>query len=279
MQQKKTYKITGMFVIAGLLCFLGIIAYFVSSKFALNKKDLVVMYFDESIRGLSVGSAVVLNGVEIGKVVKIRLIPNLEDGTFQAPVFVSFDVFKKREKFKNDGNLLQYLIDKGLRARLISANYLTGQLMIELKMDPSKPVVMRGKGNYMEIPTEYSSFAMLSKDLQEVPLGEILSRLGNILSDIDKNLPPIMDNMNSFSANLNKNLPSIMGNVDSITESIDNITAKIDDVMDKKNGETTRTINNINGTLEEISKSSRSLKNLTDYLERHPEAIIQGKEK
>ena len=37
--------------------------------------------------------------------------------------------------------------------------------------------------------------------------------------------------------------------------------------------------NNINNTLEEIAKAGRSLKNLTDYLERHPEAIIQGKEK
>ena len=49
--------------------------------------------------------------------------------------------------------------------------------------------------------------------------------------------------------------------------------------MDQKNGEFTHTVNNLNSTLEEISKASRSMKNLTDYLERHPEAIIQGKEK
>lgn len=262
MQQNKSYKLTGLFVIIGFLCFAGIVGYYIKGKFALDKQDLVVMYFDESVRGLSVGSTVVLNGVEVGKVVSIRLIPNLKDGTFKTPVFVTFNVFKEKDKYKEGyDTILHHLIEKGLRARLISANYLTGQLMIELRMDPSQPAIMRGTGEYMEIPTEFSSFAMLSKDLQEVPLGEILSRLGNILSDIDDNLPAIMNNVNSVSENIN------------------NITTKIDRVMDKKNSETTKTMNNFNNTLEEITKASRSIKNLTDYLERHPEAIIQGKEK
>ncbi|MBQ8480975.1 MAG: MCE family protein [Alphaproteobacteria bacterium] len=278
MQKKKTYKMTGLFVIVGLLCLLGIIAYSLSSKFAVNKKDLVVMYFDESINGLSVGASVVLNGVDVGKVVKIKLIPNLEDGTFQTPVYIAFNAYKDKNA-KKEGNILKHLIDKGLRARLTTANYLTGQLMIELVMDPSQPPIMRGDGTYMEIPTEFSSFAMFSKDLEDVPLREILSRLGNILGNIDENLPSIMKNVNSVSASVDKNLPSILNNVNDVSENINNITSKIERVMDKKNGETTKTINNINITLEEISKASRSLKNLTDYLERHPEAIIQGKEK
>lgn len=278
MQQKKMYKMTGIFVIVGLLCLLGIIAYSVRSKFAVNKKDLVVMYFDETIRGLSVGSAVVLDGVEIGKVAKIKLETNLEDATFQTPVFVAFDDFKSKDLAK-EKKLMQHLIDKGLRARLISANYLTGQLMIELWMNPAREVVMRGNGDYLEIPTDYSSFEMLSKDLQDVPLGEILSRLGSILNNIDENLPSIMSSVNSFSTSVNENLPSILQNIKEVSENINNITSKVEIVMDKKNNETTRTINNINNTLEEIAKAGRSLKNLADYLERHPEAIIQGKEK
>lgn len=278
MQKQKKYKITGLFVIIGLSCFFGIMAYFISSKFTINKNDMIVMYFDESIGGLSVGAPVVLSGVEVGKVVKIKLIPNLEEGTFKVPVFITIDGGKDADRKEVEATL-KHLIDKGLRARLITSNYLTGQLMIELIMDPSQKAIMRGNGNYMEIPTEYSSFAMLSKDLEDVSLREILSKLSNILSDIDENLPVIMKSIGSVSSSVDENLPSIMGNINSVAGNISNITSKIDKVMDKKNGETTKTMNNFNNTLEEIAKASRSLKNLSDYLERHPEAIIQGKEK
>lgn len=278
MQQKKTYKMTGLFVIVGLLCFFGIIAYFVSSKFTINKNAMIVMYFDESIGGLSVGAPVVLSGVEVGKVVKIKLIPDFEEGTFQVPVFITIDGGGDADRKEVEATL-KHLIEKGLRARLITSNYLTGQLKIELVMNPSQKAIMRGSGKYMEIPTEYSSFAMLSKDLEDVPLNEILSKLGNILNDIDENLPSIMSSISSFSASVNENLPYILQNIKEVSENINNITAKVETVMDKKNNETTKTINNINNTLEEIAKAGRSLKNLTDYLERHPEAIIQGKEK
>lgn len=277
MQNKKTYKMTGLFVIVGLVCFFGIIAYFISSKFTINKNAMIVMYFDESIDGLSVGAPVVLSGVDVGKVVKIKLIPDFEEGTFKVPVFITIDGGGDADREEVE-ETLKHLIEKGLRARLVNSNFLTGQLKIELVMDTSQKAIMRGDGSYMEIPTEYSSYAMLSKDLEDVSLREILSKLGNILNDIDENLPIIMKSIGSVSANVDENLPSIMSNINSVAGNISNITSKMDAVMDKKNGEATKTMNNFNNTLEEISKASRSLKNLVDYLERHPEAIIQGKE-
>jgi len=37
------------------------------------------------------------------------------------------------------------------------------------------------------------------------------------------------------------------------------------------------TVTDLQGTLREISAAARSLRALADYLERHPEALIQGK--
>ena len=283
MQNKKTYKMTGLFVIVGIVSFIGIVLNYVTNKFTPNEDDLVVMYFDESIRGLNVGSSVVFKGVEVGKVKDISLQANLKEGTFKTPVLILFDIEDSIDAVDSaeldEKQMFDNLIAKGLRAQLISANYLTGQLMIELVMDEKAPVVLRGNGKYWEIPTIYSAFAQLSKDLEDVPLREILSRLGNILSDIDENLPTIMKSIGSVSASVDKNLPSIMGNINEVSANISNITSKVDEVMDKKNGETTKAVNNFNNTMEEIAKVSRSLKNLIDYLERHPEAIVQGKEK
>ncbi|MBR1756669.1 MAG: hypothetical protein IJ738_03780, partial [Alphaproteobacteria bacterium] len=107
---------------------------------------------------------------------------------------------------------------------------------------------------YWEIPTELSSFAMLSQDLEEVPLRETLSRLGNIIQDLEENLPQILKNMAQ-------------------------VTQKVDKALDKKSGEASKSMQGFNTAMEEISKTSRSIKNLTDYLERHPEALLMGKEK
>ena len=126
--------------------------------------------------------------------------------------------------------------------------------MIELVMDAKTPAVLRGTGKYWEIPTELSSFAMLSQDLEEVPLRETLSRLGNIIQDLEENLPQILKNMAQ-------------------------VTQKVDKALDKKSGEASKSMQGFNTAMEEISKTSRSIKNLTDYLERHPEALLMGKEK
>lgn len=258
MQQNKTYRMTGLFVIVGLLCLGAIVFRYVGRQFAMDQKHLVVMYFEESIGGLTVGSSVVFQGVEIGKVEKIRLVTNLQKGTFKTPVYVLFDK-KKIFQFNSSGQvsadiMLKSLIEKGLRARLIGANYLTGQLMIELVMDPEQPAVMRGNGKYLEIPTELSSFAMLSNDLKEVPVRESLLQLTDLIDELSRDMPTIMTNVSQMTAKMNR-------------------------MLDKKSGEATKTMNNLNATLEEISKASRSVKNLTDYLERHPEALLKGKEK
>ena len=258
MQQKKTYKMVGLFVIIGLAALAGVVLKYASQRFTTNEDDLVVMYFEESIRGLSVGSSVVFKGVEVGKVVDISLLANLKEGTFKTPVLVLFslednmDIIDSSEL--DERQVFDNLIDKGLRARLISANYLTGQLMIELVMDAKTPAVLHGTGKYWEIPTELSSFAMLSQDLEEVPLRETLSRLGNIIQDLEENLPQILKNMAQ-------------------------VTQKVDKALDKKSGEASKSMQGFNTAMEEISKTSRSIKNLTDYLERHPEALLMGKEK
>lgn len=256
MQKNKTYKIVGLFVLTGFLVFSAIIFHYVGKKFTSDDSQYVVLYFEESIQGLNVGSSVVFKGVEVGQVAKISLITNLQNGTFKMPVFITF---KQNRSFQmKDGKeaspkeILHSLIEKGLRARLISANYLTGQLMIELDMDPSVPAILRGTGEHMEIPTVISSIGMISKDLQEIPFRENMMQLGNLLKELDDKLPPIMDNMY-------------------------NITAKTDKLLDSQATRAEKIINNFNAMVEQMSRAGRSVQNLADYLERHPEAMLQGK--
>ena len=288
----KTYKLTGLFVLIGIICFVGIVSYFIKQKYSTRNEDMLIMYFDESVRGLSVGSPVVLQGVEVGKVAKIRLMTNLEKGTFKTPVYMVFnDDGSTPERSRAEYEfLLKNLIDKGLRARLITSNFLTGQLMIELLMVPNDKPIFRGSGKYPEIPTVYSSFAQISKDLEDIPLQDTIVRIGHLIDNVDETIPDILKNIVQMTNIVNKSAPDTMKNLNDLAESLNKnippflqnmqgISAKLNGAMNQKTGSAGKTIENLNTTLEEIAKASRSLRNLADYLERHPEAIIQGKEK
>ena len=290
----KTYRLTGLFVLIGTLCFAGIIGFFIKQKFTTNQDDLVVMYFEESVRGLSAGSSVVFQGVEVGKVESISLRANLTKGTFKTPVLVLFNLENsvdiKDSADLDDKQILDNLIAKGLRARLISANYLTGQLMIELVMEPKSQAVLHGTGKYWEIPTIYSPFAQISKDLEEIPLQDTIMRIGNLINNIDETIPVILDNITDITSTISEETPDTVKSIKQLTESLNsglpailrsmnNISSKIDNALNEKNGDITKTLENANKAIEEFIKTSRSIKNLSDYLERHPEAIIQGKGK
>ena len=95
---------------------------------------------------------------------------------------------------------------------------------------------------------------MFSNDLKEIPLRETLMRFGDFVADLDEKFPVVLQN-------------------------VEDVTSEMRQMLGNKSNEVSKTLNNLNSTLEEVSKASRSIKNLTDYLERHPEAIIQGKGK
>ncbi len=257
MRKEPNKKLIGLFVVVGAVIFALLIAGYIRKELFPPKENMIVMYFDESVKGLSVGSPVVFKGVEIGKVAKIDLIANPENMEFKIPVYVKLGENKLnpygKRAFYGDKMLLDALIKKGLRARLISQNYLTGQLMIELEMLPDTPIKLRSnRGHVLEIPTVLSPIGELSKNMQRLPIRETLDKLNSILGTIDKQLPDIMPEITSIAKSLNKIV--MVGSKDS-----------------------SGTLSNLNKTLFDISEAAKSIRLFMEYLERHPEAFIKGK--
>lgn len=257
MRKEPNKKLIGLFVVVGAVIFALLIAGYIRKELFPPKENMIVMYFDESVKGLSVGSPVVFKGVEIGKVAKIDLIANPENMEFRIPVYVKLGENKLnpygKRAFYGDKMLLDALIKKGLRARLISQNYLTGQLMIELEMLPDTPIKLRSnRGHVLEIPTVLSPIGELSKNMQRLPIRETLDKLNSILGTIDKQLPDIMPEITSIAKSLNKIV--MVGSKDS-----------------------SGTLSNLNKTLFDISEAAKSIRLFMEYLERHPEAFIKGK--
>lgn len=257
MRKEPNKKMIGLFVILGAVVFALLIAGYVRKELFPDKDNMVVMYFDESVKGLSVGSPVVFKGVEIGKVAKIDLIANPENLEFRIPVYAKMMDNRvnphAKHTFYEDKMVLDALIKRGLRARLITQNYLTGQLMIELEMLPDTPIKLRSKLQHvLEIPTVLSPIGELSKSMQKLPIKETLDNLNSILSSVDKQLPNILPEVASIAKNLNKIV--MVGSKDS-----------------------SGTLSNLNKTLFDISEAAKSIRIFMDYLERHPESFLKGK--
>ncbi|MGN0919834.1 MAG: MlaD family protein [Alphaproteobacteria bacterium] len=260
MPKQPNRKQIGFFILIGFIALLSLLVHSVLNKIIVDRKNTVVMYFEESLKGLSLGSPIVLNGVEIGKVTRIELISDPMTLSFRTPVYAQLHPMRHTDSFAEfwkRKSTLDILIEKGLRARLITQNYLTGQLMIELIMNPDSPPNLHKNSqdadhNIPEIPTVLSPAGELSKGLQNTSIKRSLEKLEKILDSLDKQLPIL--------------LPALAKTTQNVSVLTQNLSPRIND-----------TIDNFNKTLSDISDATLSLRNLTDYLERHPESLLKGK--
>ncbi len=256
MRKTPNLRKIGLFTIGGIVLFLGIIGFSVGDKLFVPKDELVVFYFEESVKGLSVGSPVVFNGVEVGKVTSISLDITSHSDVFKIPVVARLEAFFDKEEFKDkdNGQIIKYFVNEGLRASLINQNLLTGQLMIELEFEPKQEAIFRGKGDapyYTEIPTVLSGLGALTKDIKNIPVSEVMHKLDLLLTSMNQNMPTIMTEFKQFSVALN-NPSAAIGSGDSL-------------------------IANLNMAVQNIGGAARSLRNFADYIERNPQALLTGK--
>ncbi len=263
MKREPNKKVIGLFLVVGFALFLGLIGKSVFNKMHADTKDMVVMYFSESLQGLSEGSPVIFQGVEVGKVTRIVLVTDKNSLKFNVAVYARFketDIISEGslwEKLwkKENFNFLDIMIEQGMRARLASQSYLTGQLRIDLVMLPETEVKMfesPKKENIPQIPTVLSKKEELSRGLDGLKIQEMVSQINHVTDVLGKELPVLLPALRESSQNLDKTLSKVAGSSD-------------------------ETISNLNETLRDVSDAAKSLQNLADYLERHPESLIQGK--
>ena len=156
--------------------------------------------------------------------------------------------------WQKSDNLLNALIERGLRARLATQSLLTGQLEIELVMLPDSSIETEEVDDeaFPQIPTVPSKTEEFSKGWDNLKIQKTIDQINNIVELLGTELPVL--------------LPAL-------TQSVE----KLNRTLEKIEGASDETISNLNKTMQDISDAANSLQNLTDYLERHPEALIKGK--
>ncbi len=271
MVQKPDPRKTGMFVLAGLLIFFA-------SLLMINKDRLFshsikyVLYFQGSIKGLNVGSPVVFNGVPIGRVVRISLITDVETTEIHIPVYIetnenSFILKSAKKPHKDDvREFTDKMIAKGLRAKLENQSLLTGQMMIGLSYYPDTPVNLHNHNSkIIEIPTLPSIGESFLQTVQKLPLRDMVMDMNALLKEADK-----------LVKSINRDAPDVMRDVSALTHSLSQVAKKTETALESFDADS-RTMLDLNKMLRDFSAAAQSLRNWSDYLERHPEALIRGK--
>ena len=177
MKRKANKAVIGAFVAGAIALLIIAIAVFGSGAL-LRGSDKYLLFFDGSVKGLSVGAPVIFRGVKIGNVSDISLIYDAQTKNVLIPVVIDVEL----SRVKGVPETLGYpeydtLISQGLRAKLEIQNFITGQLMISFDFYPDKPEKLYGLiKSYPELPALPIS-PDIFEIMDEIPIKEISGNL------------------------------------------------------------------------------------------------------
>jgi paraquat-inducible protein B len=256
----------GGFVLIALFIMAASLVIFGSGKF-FQKTQRYVMYFEGSVMGLNLGAPVLWEGVQIGSVISISIISDMEQAKSQIPVVVEvlparFDVVRGE---RNSPKNLQRLIDRGLRAVLTTQSFITGQLAIEVGFYPDTEVVLRKKlasqyEEYPEIPTIPSTAQRLMQALEKLDLEKIQEKLTASLDGIAKfvNNPNLALSIQSLKETLqstHKLITRVDGKVDPLTKNVNKTVKDYRRLADNLNARVTELTASLDRTLSGLDKT------------------------
>jgi paraquat-inducible protein B len=192
----------GIFVLGALaLALIALLSFGGMSLF--NKPHRFMVYFDESIHGLDLGSPVKLRGVRIGRVVDLAV--NYDEVSNHSVVAVTCELNRnvitdeKGAQLKVTGSSdIQTMVDHGLRAQLGVLGLATGLLFVELDfMDAAQnpPPKLLAPARYVVIPSipsaisEYqASISEILADLKKVDFAGISREAKNLLTTANRKI-------------------------------------------------------------------------------------------
>ncbi len=227
MAKQANRMMIGGFVILAIIIMAASLVIFGSGKF-FQKTQTYVLYFEGSVMGLNVGSPVLFRGVPIGSVTSIVIQADVATVEVVIPVIIEIEP----EKFQVYGGVrdpeknMPRLIEKGLRAVLVTQSFITGQLAIELDFEPGTPVVLKNLSKeYIEIPTIPSTAQKLMDALAKLDLTAIENNIDSALEGIsnlanDPNLVAAIKGMKDTMQSAHKLIINVNGKVDPLTKNV-----------------------------------------------------------
>lgn len=210
------------------------------------------------------------------------------------------------------------LVEKGLRGRLEAQSLVTGLLYVDLEINPDapQPVFHQLKPQYREIPTLPTQIQELLTNLASLDVKGITDKLNRILDQLGTSLgelqvQEINDGLTNLLGSLNTlvHSPKVTNSLDALQVTLaeyQGLARKLSGRIDPLADDATGTLEEARASLVEIrqgfedirdliaphaplrkdllqavdqlGRAARSIAELADFLTRHPNAVLRGRE-
>ncbi|MEM5341409.1 intermembrane transport protein PqiB [Paraburkholderia azotifigens] len=248
---------------------------------AMKKRDRFVetfmLDFQGSVRGLVVGAPVDFRGITVGEVSAIYTRFDPETKQISIPVEIRFypERFTSRYATEPKGGrmagdpkaMADFLVERGLRGQLKTGSLITGQLYLSLDFFPNAP---KARIDWSHTPPELPTTPSGLKSLQE-SVNRILARIDRLpLEQIASNAQQTLANTSLLMRNLDTHVvPQAKNTLLAAKATLDsaNIALQPESPLQQDTDDAIR----------ELTRTAASFRVLSDYLQRHPEALLGGK--
>jgi paraquat-inducible protein B len=248
MSKPSNPTLIGSFVLGAVLLLVVAVLLFGGAALFASKRTLV-SYFPGSVKGLRQGSSVALNGVRVGYVKDLQLQGELKpDKSMDMLVKVTMEILPESFELMSNGTKLseearsrlspQQYVEAGIRAKLGTESFVTGQLLIELDFRPDIAPVFRAreKGGPPEIPT-------IPGDVQQV-----IERAQNFFAQVSSEIdgPALAKNLQGILAGLNE-----LANSPDLRNMLAGGNRLTNDDLPRLTGSLERTLNDLQGATKD----------------------------
>jgi paraquat-inducible protein B len=315
----------GAFVLGAITLVLAAIVALSSGSW-LARKDYFTVFFPGSVRGLNPGAPVTFRGVKVGKVDDVRaFLTGRPDPLIQIEVVIEIwgNVVETPEgaprpfvRAGSSAEFAQELINRGVRARMMSQSLLTGQKYIELDFLPGEPARFAGlRPRYPELPTTPSAMEKVGQKVEELlakvsdlPVDRMLDNLEKALQSLrtllespdltgalagarrsTEALEPVLKDARLAVGDARRLMDTVGSEAKDTggeaREALREVRARLARAEDALQGleSTLRGADDARITataaLDELSRTLKALRSLVDYIQTHPEAVVLGKER
>lgn len=228
-----------------------------------------LVYFDQSVRGLNVGSPVEFRGIPVGQVTDVRLEFDQASQRFRVPVMIEIEP----ERFTNldvdeemRHSVLDRLVASGFRAQLKTGNLLTGQLIVALDIHKeAPPAQMVWTGPVPQIPSIPTPIEEITANLTR--LVERLSRLP--VEQIGDELHASLKELHATLVQTRDAGPALKAALEQAQRTL----ASTDALIGPDSGVNAE----LRRTLLELSDAARALGLAADQIQSQPDSLLFGK--
>lgn len=254
---------------------------FDSEKLALKAPDInprrVIMYFTESLRGLSVGAPIDFMGVDIGNVKAINT--EFHHNYTQIRMRVEAEVYPSRiadgRELDPHGVIFKNFVERGWRAQMRTGNLLTGQNYIAFDVFPKAKfaTTVQYSNGSVEIPTTATELkglqaqvAQIADNVTKFPLVEIGQDVRTTLATLNTTVLSTRKLIEQLDGKVAPNLQATLDDVRKTVQSTETVLASDAPVQQ-----------DLRKALQQITRAAASLQLMSDQIEQHPESLIRGK--